>query len=399
MKRTSRDIRTANRSLVLRHAIAASPVSRPALARATGLSQATVATLVGELLELGVLVEAGFEESGGGRPRGLVAVDAEGGALVGVDVAETYVHVEVVDLALRVLGRAHAELTPEDGDPARAARRIADAVRDATERAAAGRRVLGVGISMPGMVDREGGVSVFAANWNWHGVPLLALLAEHLPHPLHLDNPMRACVVAELWFGAARGRDDAVVVNLGTGVGAGLAFGGGPHRGASNSAGEWGHTTLVLDGRPCHCGRRGCVETYVGAPGILRTVAELDPGSALLRAGDQTAALDALAAAIERGDPTAEAALRRTAHCLGAAIGDLVNLLDPEVVVLTGWVARRLGRRLLDAVRPAVATHALPRPSAAVEILLSPISANPVSLGAATFALEGALSPGAGAPR
>ncbi|TDC21919.1 ROK family protein [Streptomyces sp. 8K308] len=396
MKRTSRDIRTANRYLLLRHVIAASPVSRPALARATGLSPATVATLVGELLELGLLVEAGFEGSGG-RPRGLLAVDAAGGALVGVDVAETYVHVEVVDLALRVLGRAHEELTPEDGAPDRAVRRIAGVMRAAMERAAAGRRVLGAGISMPGMVDREGGVSVFAANWDWHEVPLLALLAEHVPYPLYLDNPMRACMVAELWFGAARGRDDAVVVNLGTGVGAGLALGGGVHRGASNSAGEWGHTTLVLDGRPCHCGRRGCVETYVGAPGIMRTVAELDPRGALLGGGDQTAAVDALAGALDSGDPTAEAALRRTAHCLGAAIGDLVNLLDPEVVILTGWVARRLGRRLLDEVRPAVAVHALPRPSAAVEILLSPITANPVSLGAATFALEGALTPAAGA--
>ncbi|GAB2892251.1 ROK family transcriptional regulator [Streptomyces mayteni] len=392
MKRTSRDIRTANRYRLLRQAIADSPVSRPALAEATGLSLATVATLVGELVEAGMLVEAGFEDSGGGRPRGLLAVNPGGGALIGVDVAETYVHVEVVDLALRVLGRAHEELAPEDGAPARLVRRIAGAVRAATERAAAEGPVLGAGISMPGMVDREGGVSVFAANWDWREVPLLALLAEHVPHRLYLDNPMRACMVAELWFGAARGREDAVVVNLGTGVGTGLAIGGALHRGISNSAGEWGHTTLVLDGRPCHCGRRGCVETYVGAPGIMRTLHELDPGSPLLVGDDQTATVAALADALDRGDPTAAAVLRRTADCLGAAVGDLVNLLDPEVIVLTGWVTRRLGDRLLDAVRTAVAAHALPRPSAGAEIVLSPIGANPVSLGAATFALEGALS-------
>jgi predicted NBD/HSP70 family sugar kinase len=244
---------------------------------------------------------------------------------------------------------------------------------------------------MPGQVDRDTEVVEYAANWGWRDVPLLDLLGEHLPYPLYLDNPLRACTVAELWFGAARGRSDAVVVNLGTGVGAGLALGGGLHRGVSNSAGEWGHTTLVLDGRPCHCGARGCVETYVGAPGIMQNLRELSPDSPLLHAGDQTATIDALAGAVATNDPVALDVLRGTARCLGAAISDLINLLNPEVVVLSSWVAARLGEPLLREVRAAVARRALGRPLAATEIVLSPIPTDPVSLGAATFALEGLL--------
>ncbi|GGV30296.1 sugar kinase [Streptomyces griseoflavus] len=392
MKRTSRDIRTANRYQVLRRIIAASPTSRQELAAATGLSAATVATLVGELLGLRLITEAGFEDSAGGRPRGLVSVDASGGALIGVDLAETYVRVELFDLALNVLARAEEETRPGDTRPEPVVARIATAVGSVVAQAGvAGARVLGAGVSVPGLVDRHTGVCEYAPNWGWHDVPLLDLLAEHIAYPLYLDNPLRACAVAELWFGAARGHGDAVVVNLGTGVGAGLVLGGGVHRGVSNSAGEWGHTTLVLDGRSCHCGNRGCVETYTGAPGIMQNLRESAPDSPLLHAEDQTATVDALARAVRAGDPVALRVLRHTARYLGAGIADLVNLLNPEVVVLSSWVAAAFGEPLLKEVRTAVARHALPRPLAATRIVLSPVPTDPVCLGAATFALEGAL--------
>lgn len=252
-------------------------------------------------------------------------------------------------------------------------------------------RVLGVGVSVPGQVDRATGISEYAPNWDWHDVPLLDLLSEHIAYPLYLDNPLRAGAVAELWFGAARGHGDAVVVNLGTGVGAGLVLGGGLHRGVSNSAGEWGHTTLVLDGRLCRCGNHGCVETYVGAPGIMQNLRELSPRSPLLHPDDQTATIDALAAGVAEGDPVAVKVVRDTARYLGAGIANLVNVLNPEVVVLSSWVAARLGEPLLDEVREAVARHALKRPLAASRIVLSPIPTDPACLGAATFALEGAL--------
>src|SRR4051794_9720613 len=192
MKRTSRDIRTANRYGVLRQIIAQSPTSRQELAAATGLSLATVATLVGELLDLRMITEVGFEDSDGGRPRGLVAVNAEGGALIGVDVAETYVHVELFDLSLTVLARAEEELRPGENEPAQVLAHIVSAVTSTVDQAGIPEeRLLGVGVSMPGMVDREGGVSVFAPNWDWHDVPLLNLLSEHLPYELYLDNPLR----------------------------------------------------------------------------------------------------------------------------------------------------------------------------------------------------------------
>ncbi|GIH14415.1 ROK family transcriptional regulator [Rugosimonospora africana] len=390
---TSRDIRVANRSEVLRHILAESPVSRQRVAAGTGLSLATVSNLIGELLDAGILVEVGFEDSSGGRPRGLVSVDPAGGVLIGVDVAETYVHVEVFDAALTPLASAEEQLHPEENRPQQVVAHIVSGVRTALgSGATAARRVLGAGISVPGQVDRGGGVSVFAPNWNWHDVPLRGLLAESLTMPLYLDNPLRAAVVAELWFGAGRGREDVVVLNLGTGVGAGLAFRGSLYRGATNSAGEWGHTTLVLDGRPCHCGGRGCVETYVGAPGIMQHLRELDPDSPMLHLGDQTATIDALARGVRSGDPVAAKVIGETARYLGVAIANLINLANPEAIVLSSWVAARFGEPLLDEVRAVVARHALRHPLAASDITLSGIIGDPVSLGAATLALEGFLS-------
>ncbi|MER7184000.1 ROK family transcriptional regulator, partial [Streptomyces hyaluromycini] len=215
VKHTSRDIRTANRYEVLRHIIAESPTSRQELAAVTGLSLATVATLVGELLELRMITEVGFEDSAGGRPRGLVAVNPSGGALIGVDIAETYVRVELFDLALNVLARAEEDVRPGENRPEQVVGQVAAAVGAVVAQAGIeGARVLGVGVSVPGQVDRATGIAEYAPNWDWHDVPLLRLLSGHIAYPLYLDNPLRACAVAEQWFGAARGRGDTVVVNL-----------------------------------------------------------------------------------------------------------------------------------------------------------------------------------------
>jgi predicted NBD/HSP70 family sugar kinase len=199
---------------------------------------------------------------------------------------------------------------------------------------------------------------------------------------------LRACLVAELWFGAGRGRQDVVVVNLGTGVGAGLAFGGELYRGATNSAGEWGHTKLVVDGRLCHCGSRGCVETYVGAAGIMQNLRDMAPTSPMLHPDDQTATIAALARGVAGGDPVAVKVVTETARYLGVAVADLINLVNPEVIVLSSWVAAQLGGPLLAEVRAVVDRHALRRPRAATDITLSALAGNPVSLGAATFALK-----------
>ncbi|MFD3466658.1 ROK family protein [Streptomyces sp. NPDC058682] len=390
-KRTAQDIRRRNRFDALRCVFAASgPVSRQEVAAATGLSFATVANLVAELLEAGVLREAGHEDSKGGRPRARLAVNAERGALVGIDVAETSVQVELFDLALTVLRSVRLPLPQTDVRPDDVVDAIVTGVEGLSDAADTPPRILGAGVSIPGLVEREGGVSVFSPYWSWRDVPLRSLLAERLPMPLYLDNPLKASTVAEMWFGAGREVDDLVVLTLRAGVGAGIAVDGALYRGATNSAGEWGHTCLVRGGRECRCGRQGCVEAYVSTRGVAHTVRELDAHSPLLDA-DEDAVVSKVARAAAQGDAMATEAVARTARHLGEAAGDLLNLFNPQALVLGGWVADRLGEPLLRQTRDVIAAHALPATLQALTFRLSTVPDNPVSLGAATFALEGFL--------
>ncbi|MGW6390452.1 ROK family protein [Streptomyces sp. NPDC055103] len=394
IKRTSQDIRRLNRFEVLRRVYAGpGAMSRQDIAAATGLSFATVANLTAELLEAGVLVEAGHEDSSGGRPRARLAVNAERGALIGVDIAETSVHAELFDLALEVRHSVERPLPPGDVRPADVVDVLADCVEELLRVSEVPReRVLGAGVSVPGMVEREGGVSSFSPYWSWHEVPLRALLDERLGLPLWLDNPLRASTVAELWFGAGREVDDLVVLTLRAGVGAGIAIGGQLYRGFTNSAGEWGHTCLAVDGRLCTCGNRGCVEAYVSTRGIAQTWRELAPGDERAAGTDDAVTVAALARAAAERDPAATAVIDRTGRYLGAAVANLVNLLNPRVLVLGNQVVDLLGEPLLAATYEAVTRHALPLPHRAATLRRSAVPHNAVTRGAATFALEGFLN-------
>ncbi|WP_423834464.1 ROK family protein [Streptomyces manipurensis] len=390
-RRTAQDIRRRNRFDALRRVFAApGPVSRQEIAAATGLSFATAANLVAELLEAGVLREAGREDSRGGRPRARLAVDPGRGALVGIDVAETSVQVVLFDLALTELSSVRLPLPASGVRPEHVVDTIVAGVAGLLGAEGAPPRVLGAGVSVPGLVEREGGVSVFSPYWSWRDVPLRSLLAARLAMPLYLDNPLKAGTVAEMWFGAGRDVDDLVVLTLRAGVGVGIAIDGALYRGAGNSAGEWGHTCLVRGGRECRCGRRGCVEAYVSSRGVAATLRELDPASPLLEADEDTV-VTRVAEAAATGDATAAETVARTAAHLGEAAADLLNLFNPQALVLGGWVADRLGEPLLRQTREVVAEHALPATLQAAAFQRSTVRGNAVALGAATFALEGFL--------
>lgn len=388
-RRVSRDLRNASRFAILRALYALGTPSRQELARETSLSFATVANIVNELFGIGMLVEAGREDSGGGRPRARLKVDPRRGMLVGVDVAETYIHVDVFDTGLDRLIREERQIQ-ESSDPDYLIGEVVDAIHGALARCG-DFPVLGTGVSLPGQVQPEAGVSVFAPNWGWHQVPVQDLLSTRLGLPVHLDNPLKATTVAELWFGHGREVADLVTVNLGTGVGAGIAIDGQLVRGVSNNAGEWGHTTLVMDGRPCRCGRLGCVEAYVGVPGIMTTLRSEYPRHPALQHQSQSQFITDFAAALQHEDPAARWLLQQLAHHLGSALANLVNLVNPSRIVLSSWTATSLAPWLLEPTRERMRREALPASADATELVMTAIEDNPVVLGMATLALENFL--------
>jgi predicted NBD/HSP70 family sugar kinase len=381
---TTRDIRTANRFAVLRGIYGAGATTRQALAAAGELSFATVSNVVAELLKAEVLVEVAYEAPPMGRPRARLAVNAQRGRLVGVAIAETHLRVELFDLALRPLAHELRPLPLRGTSEAELVERVASAVTAVDGEAGA----LGVGVSLPGHVAGDAEVPLFAAAEPALDAPLHDRLAQRLGMPVAVDNPLKAAALAELWFGPGAEARHLVSVTVGTGVGAGVVLHGEVLRGASDSAGEWGHTTLVLDGEACRCGTRGCVEAYVGARAVLRRWAAAGgPPPA-----DELAGIAALAQAVRDGDPAAARVVAETGRYLGAGLANLVNMLNPDTVVLGGFVVDDLEEWLLPAVRAESAARSLPRAYEAVRLLRSPISGNRTCLGMATFALERFLS-------
>ncbi|WP_037908465.1 ROK family transcriptional regulator [Actinacidiphila yeochonensis] len=394
-RRTVRDLRRGNRASLLRHLYFEGPLSRQELGRDTGLSAGSISNVVGELLADGMVEEAGAVESDGGRPRTLLQVAPGYGYVVGVDVGETRARVELFDLALTE--RAADDLPLSDGghDVDHVVGLVLDGIRTVVREAGVDdREVLGVGIGVPGIVEQgdavpgEGvGIVVHGQTIGWDAVPLGRLLREGTGLPLFIDNGAKTLGQAEMWFGGGRGADSVVIALIGSGVGACVVADGKPYHGATSSAGEWGHTTLRVGGRTCRCGSRGCLEAYVGAEALLGRWQPAPEGAS------EEAGLAAMLAAADH-DEQAAALLTEAAEYLGAGIADLVNLFNPERIVIGGWAGLLLGPRLLPAVREAAAAYALRHPSAQTSIELGRLGADAVTVGAATLPLARFLDTG-----
>jgi predicted NBD/HSP70 family sugar kinase len=378
-----RDVRRANRSSLLTDLFHDGQQSRQELAGSTALSQASVSNLIGEMIDEGLVEEAGLVGSDGGRPRVLLRVRPRFGYVVGADVAETRVLVELYDLAMT---RLAAATFAYDDDPAQVVVRLREGL-DAVVAEAGVRTadVLGLGVGVPGVVTRDGVVDSQATGWE--SVPLGAMLRAAVPVPVFVENGAKTFGQAEMWFGAGRGARHAVIVMIGTGVGAAVVMDGRGYRGANSNAGEWGHTTLVYDGEACRCGARGCLEAYVGADAIGRRLAE---ATGRPYAPDL---LTRLLAADPVPPAVAEVFALAVGH-LGAGIGDLINLFGPERIVLGGAAGTVLGRRFLPEIRQAVARHALRGPFAQTRIDLCALGPEAVAKGAATLPIARLLADG-----
>ena len=222
---------------------------------------------------------------------------------------------------------------------------------------------LGVGVGAPGPFDRERGIVVVAPNLGWRNLPLRDRIAQRVGLPAALDNDANCATLGEWWTGAARGARHVVGITLGTGIGGGLILDGRLYRGASNVAGEVGHTTIETQGRRCACGNYGCLEAYASGPNIAQRAREAigsGEASALTEMVDgDLAAITAQTVydANDRGDLLAREVVRETARFLGAGVANLLNVFNPDVVVLAGGVARA-GPALFEPLRAEVRRRA-----------------------------------------
>jgi predicted NBD/HSP70 family sugar kinase len=387
---TVRDLRRDNRAAVLWALYLSQRGSRQDLSTATGLSAASVTNVIRELLDEGVVIETGLADSDGGRPRVLLGMNPAYGYVIGVDVGETRTRVELFDLTMAERAKVEYLLDPYQHD----VDVVVEQILSGLDAVLAGSgvdpaAVLGVGIGVPGIIEQGPEVLVHGQTYGWDAVPLGRLLrARPMPDPgwpLHFDNGAKTMGQAELWFGAGRGARSAVVILIGSGVGASLISGGTTYRGATSSAAEFGHITIMTGGRTCRCGSAGCLEAYAGAEAILERYGRP------MATADQEAALAELTDAAATSPPAA-AILAETAQYLGAGIASLINLFNPERVIIGGWAGLLLSGPLLPAIRDAARQHSLRHPFAATSIELGQLGPSAVALGAATLPMESFLN-------
>jgi predicted NBD/HSP70 family sugar kinase len=338
-------LRAANRDLVLSLLRSEGALTQADLARASGLSPATVSSIARELREEGRLEEVDGEGRGT-----LLSLSRSAGVAVGIDFGHSHLRVAVADLGHTILAEAEESL---DTDHA-AEEGIALAgglVPELLDRVgAAAEQVEGVGMGLPGPLRGDSGeVGDSAILPGWIGSRPEALMEAELGHPVRVENDANLGALAESVWGAGRGCSDLVYVKVATGVGAGLILDGRLYHGSAGTAGEIGHLTIDETGPVCRCGNRGCLETFAGAEAVLEP---------LRRRDGEDIGLRQVIAQAKDDDVGSRRPLADAGRALGLAIAGVCNLLAPEKVIVGGDLAQA-GDLLLDPVREVVHRSAI----------------------------------------
>jgi len=347
--------------------------SRAELTRRTGLSRATVSSVLAELQAAG-LVDAGGSDGGGpGRPAELVRLNRAAGTAVGIDFGKRHLRVVLSDLGHHVLAERCVELA-FDHEASTGIERAAELVAEVLEEAGSERdTVVAVGMGLPGPVRATGELGSSTILPGWVGVRAAAAMSERLDLAVTVDNDANLGALAEWTWGAARGSQTIAYVKVSTGIGAGLIVDGRPFRGAGGTAGELGHIVVDPHGPICRCGNRGCLETLVGAQALIEplrpSLGELALGEVLERA--------------HAGDAACRRVLADAGGAIGSAMATLCNLFDPECVVVGGDLAAA-GDLLLAPAREALSRAAI----ADAELLPATLGDRAEVLGAIALALR-----------
>jgi glucokinase len=317
--------------------------------------------------------------------------------VIGVDMGGTKILAGVVSAEGKILGTAKRATKPGSG-PEKVIERMVKTAQDAVK--AAGlemKEIAGLGAGAPGPLDPDRGVVIFTPNLpGWENVPLAKLLSEGLEIPAYIENDVNLGTLGEWALGAGRGVKDMVGIFVGTGIGGGLILDGALRQGWRKACAEVGHIILLAEGPMCGCGNRGCLEALASRTAIERDIwAGIKAGRESLipeimgQDSRERMTSGALAEAWEKNDPLVREVLGRTQFYLGLAVASLVNLVDPELVVLGGGVVEALGEQYLEPIRwTAYQNFINKRGAKEVKIVPAQLGDQAGLLGAATWARQ-----------
>jgi predicted NBD/HSP70 family sugar kinase len=378
----SETVRRANLGAIVRELHAAGPLSRSELVGRTDLTRSAIRGLIGELTTAGLVFEARAAPQGTpGRPSPLVSLDPRGAVVLALEIAVDSLAVAVVGLGGTVFELARIDRPTGHASVEAVTADLAELAASAIARHRHLEPFLGVGVSVVGVVRRSDGFVSMAPNLGWRNIPLGEELATalHLTCPLSIANEADLGALVEHRRGAAMGLDDVLFVSGEYGVGGGLIAGGRPLTGAAGYSGEIGHLAVNPNGTACRCGSVGCWETEVGEAALLR-LAGHPPGGGR---GEIDAVLDEA----EAGSPSAISALDQVGRWLGVGLAGLINVLNPELVILGGLFGR-IHPFVSKTLDDELDRRTLTAPRALVQIVPATLGVDAPLLGAAELAFE-----------
>jgi N-acetylglucosamine repressor len=355
-----------NQRLVLHLIQGRGPISRRDITRLSGLSAASVSGITNTLIESGLVYEMGEAEELGraGRRAVLLRLNPNAGLVVGVKLGVYSISCVLTDLDANVLYSTEHLLPPASPlaapyNPEVTIQTTIEVIEGLLAQANvdAG-RLLGIGVGINGTVDPDAGISCLAPHFGWHNISVAEPITTHFGIPVYLENDARALTIAEQWFGAGREVSHFATVVIGYGIGSGLVTNKQLYRGVTGGAGEFGHIVLQENGPLCSCGNHGCLESLASIPAVFRDLTEaLASGEASMLAGQEPLTLDAIAQAAAAGDTLTVRVLETAGHWLGIGIVSLVNMFDPEVLVIYGE-AIQLGNAYLSPMHSVLKQRA-----------------------------------------
>ncbi|QQQ75538.1 ROK family transcriptional regulator [Saccharothrix sp. 6-C] len=388
----------SSKSAVLDVIRAAGTISRVGLINATGFTGATISTVVRKLIDEGLVVETGRAESTGGKRRVLLQLNHSSRYAVGVHLDHagiTYVLTNLGGSVVARISRAGAGAA----EPRTVVARMAAEVKGLIDGVGVEHnRVLGLGLVSPGPLSSDTGMGLTPPSMRkWEDFPLAQELERATSLPVVLDNDATAAALGEHWSGAIGGTAISAALYMGTGIGAGLVINGITYRGSSGNAGEIGHICVDADGPECWCGARGCVEVLAGPAAVVaaaRADAALAGAAGLTgRARSVSSDFAAVSRAARRGEPSALAILERSARYIAVAARTLANIMDLEVLVLTGPSFAIAGSVYLPVVRDELDRAFFSRAAHGVDVRLSRSAATASAIGGAALVLQSELVP------
>lgn len=369
--------------------------SRHGMAERLGFSRSRANTLIAGLIEQGLLAEAGPRASTGGRRPEQLQLPAELGVLLAVDIGATSLDVAVMQPDLTVLAR-HAEAIDVREGPGVVLARVRQRLRELLQaQGIPARRVLGIGMGVPGPVNFEAGQLVNPPLMpGWDSFSIRDYLREDYAAPVFVDNDVNLMALGELWR-LQRGLSNFLVIKVGTGIGCGIVCHGEVYRGAAGSAGDVGHICVDQQGPRCHCGNVGCVEAMAAGPAIVRMAqAAAERGespalAAVLRTQGRIEAID-VGHASRAGDVAANAIIQRAGSLIGQMLASVVNFFNPSHVFIGGGITQ-IGPLFLAAVRQSVYQRSLALSTRHLEIQYTPLGTDAGVTGAGVLAMHETL--------